>query len=117
MAQISVYELTDLTLCTAVYVIFGAAGGIGSALAARLLKQADANVVLCGRSQERLDGLVQSLGGGHAFVSDPLQPKGAEAAIEHALEKFGKVDGVANCIGSLVLKGLHVTTEKEVRSS
>ena len=41
----------------AVYVVFGATGGIGSALSQRLARHGGAAVVLVGRDQGKLDGL------------------------------------------------------------
>jgi NAD(P)-dependent dehydrogenase (short-subunit alcohol dehydrogenase family) len=36
-----------------------------------------------------------------------------ESCIASAVETFGRVDGVANCVGSLLLKPIHLTTEAE----
>jgi hypothetical protein len=61
--------------CT-VYVIFGAAGGVGSALAKRLAAQPGATVVLAGRDGARLDALRAELGGAAVpIVADPLDSK------------------------------------------
>lgn len=57
------------------YVVFGATGGIGSALCKRLVAQPGASVVLAGRDAGRLEQLQQSLGGGIPMVADPLDPK------------------------------------------
>lgn len=48
----------------AVYVVFGASGGIGSALSRRLLAQPGATVVVAGRDEAKLQQLVASIGGG-----------------------------------------------------
>ncbi len=43
-------------------------------------------------------------------------PAGAgqvERVIATAAETFGKIDGVANCVGSIVLKGAHQTSDDE----
>jgi NADP-dependent 3-hydroxy acid dehydrogenase YdfG len=48
----------------AVYVVFGASGGIGSALSKRLLAQPGSTVVLAGRDEAKLQQLVSTLGGG-----------------------------------------------------
>lgn len=48
----------------AVYVVFGASGGIGSALSKRLLAQPGATVVVAGRDEGKLQQLTASLGGG-----------------------------------------------------
>lgn len=62
-------------LQSAVYVIFGASGGIGSALGKRLLAQPGSTVVLAGRDESRLQQLQQTLGGGVPMVGDPLDAK------------------------------------------
>ena len=46
--------VTEICMHGAVYVIFGASGGIGSALAARLAKQPDASLVLAAESEEAI---------------------------------------------------------------
>lgn len=43
--------------CHTVFVVFGATGGIGSALCHRLSKHEGAAVVMVGRDQAKLDGL------------------------------------------------------------
>jgi len=34
-------------------------------------------------------------------------------AVDQALETFGRLDGIANCVGSLLLKPAHITTDEE----
>jgi len=46
-------------------------------------------------------------------VVDGTTVAGVEEALEQAQDRFGSVDGVANCIGSLLLKPAHLTTEIE----
>ncbi|KAF8057770.1 fabG [Scenedesmus sp. PABB004] len=96
-----------------VYVVFGASGGIGSALSRRLLAQPGATVVLAGRDEAKLGALAASLGGGVPLVGDPLDPKQAEAVITQAVAAHGRLDGVANCVGSIVLKSAHTTSDAE----
>jgi NADP-dependent 3-hydroxy acid dehydrogenase YdfG len=69
---------------------------------------------LCGRDEGRLNAVVDRIGGGTAFVASPLDSKATEAALRRAQEEFDSVDGVANCVGSLVLKGALATKESEV---
>ncbi|GBF96689.1 hypothetical protein Rsub_09322 [Raphidocelis subcapitata] len=97
-----------------VYLIFGAAGGIGSCLAKRLAAQPGATVVLAGRDRGRLDALQASLGGaGVPLVADPLDSKQVEAAFAEVVSSHGRVDGVANCVGSIVLKSAHTTSDAD----
>lgn len=112
-----------------VYVIFGASGGIGSALAARLLRSSgNPTVVLAGRDEGRLAALKDSLLSGSAgsanpfsptatidtAVADPLDPKAPDELIsKHVLSTYGRLDGVANCVGSIVLKPAHATSDAD----
>lgn len=57
----------------AVYVVFGATGGIGSEIARRLAKQDGPLVVLAGRDEAKLEELSQRVGGRRAVsVVDAL---------------------------------------------
>lgn len=94
-----------------VHLILGAAGGIGSALSRRLAA-AGATVALAGRASDRLDELAQELATAkwHLDVGDPTS---VETVIREVQERFGRIDGVANCIGSLLLKPAHLTSFEE----
>lgn len=98
-----------------VYVIFGATGGMGAALS-RSLSSGGAHLILAGRSENRLNDLAGDLGAEH-FVLDATQVDAVAACMDRAVEKFGRVDGVANCVGSLLLKPAHLTTEAEWSST
>jgi len=37
----------------------------------------------------------------------------AEAAITKVAEEYGRVDGVVNCVGSIVLKSAHTTSDAD----
>jgi len=91
--------------------ILGAAGGIGGALARRLAGQG-ANLVLAGRDASRLEALAVETGG-TPFVLDATKPAEVEAAAAKAVEVHGRLDGLANCVGSILLKPAHLTSEEE----
>ncbi len=93
------------------YVVFGAAGGIGQSLCRKLAAQG-ARLLLAGRSQERLQPLADELNAA-TCVLDPTRFEEVDACLEQALALFGRVDGAANCIGSIVLKPAHSTSETE----
>lgn len=93
------------------YVLFGAAGGIGQNLCRRLAAQG-ARVLLAGRSQERLQELAEELKA-PTCVLNPTRFDEVDACIEQAVALFGRLDGAANCIGSIVLKPAHSTSEAE----
>ena len=93
------------------YLIFGATGGIGSSLCRRLASRG-AKVVVAGRKSEKLRALAEEL---HtSFISvDATQFEEVDACVKQAVELHGRLDGVANCIGSLLLKSAHATSEAE----
>jgi NADP-dependent 3-hydroxy acid dehydrogenase YdfG len=77
-----------------VLVITGASTGIGAATAARAV-EFDQRVVLAARSQERLDGLAEQLGGPeHALAvrCDVTSWEDQQQLVATALERFGRVD-------------------------
>jgi NAD(P)-dependent dehydrogenase (short-subunit alcohol dehydrogenase family) len=91
--------------------ILGASGGIGSALARRLAS-AGTRLVLAGRDPARLEAVAAETGG-TTFVLDPTKPSEVEAAAARAVELHGRLDGLANCVGSILLKPAHPTSEEE----
>ncbi len=95
------------------YVVLGAYGGIGSALARRLIAKGG-RVMLVGRSAEKLEPLAADLGATFA-VADATVASEVEAAIEKAAAA-GPLDGIANCFGSLLLKPAHATSDAEFES-
>jgi 3-oxoacyl-[acyl-carrier protein] reductase len=93
------------------YIVIGAYGGIGSALSRRLAKKG-ANLILAGRDEVRLASLAAELGA-QTFALDASNVRQVELCIKHGVELFGAVSGVANCVGSLLLKPAHLLTEEE----
>lgn len=92
-------------------IIFGATGGIGSNLSRRLSTDGW-RLALCARGTERLTALGDELGV-HCEPADAADLKSVENAFAAACEKFGRLDGVVNCCGSLLLKPAHLTTGEE----
>jgi 3-oxoacyl-[acyl-carrier protein] reductase len=93
------------------YVVFGAYGGVGSALSRRLAKKG-ANLLLAGRDETRLADLAAELGA-QKFALDATNLRMVESCMKEASELFGQVNGVANCVGSLLLKPAHLLSEEE----
>ena len=93
------------------YVVFGAYGGIGSALSRRLAKKG-AKLLLAGRDAARLSGLAAELGA-EAFCLDACNLQQVELCMKRATELHGPISGVANCVGSLLLKPAHLLSEAE----
>jgi NAD(P)-dependent dehydrogenase (short-subunit alcohol dehydrogenase family) len=93
------------------YVVFGAYGGVGSALCRRLARKG-AKLMLAGRDEVRLSGLAAELGG-EAFCLDACSLPQVESCLRRATELHGPTSGVANCVGSLLLKPAHLLSEAE----
>ena len=92
-------------------VVLGATGGIGSALARRLAAKGN-RLLLAGRSPEKLEPLAAELAA-ESLVLDARKVAEVHAGLERAAERFGQVDGIANCVGSLLLKPAHLTSQDE----
>ncbi len=96
-----------------VHVILGASGGIGAALA-RTLHQTGARLVLAARDAQRLHDVAAPLSA-DAVPTDALVSGEVDALFAHTIATHGRVDGVAVCVGSILLKPLHLTSDDEFR--
>lgn len=94
-----------------VYAIFGATGGIGSVLTRRLAKTGSI-IYLLGRNEEKLKQLSVEVSQPYIAV-DASQEDIVAQAFKKILEKEGRLDGVVSLVGSVFLKPLHLTTQKE----
>lgn len=90
--------------------MLGATGAVGSTLAAHLAARG-ASLVLLARDEARLRAVAEPLGARHAV----LPAVTANAVAETLRQVCGgtPVTGIAHCIGSLLLKPAHRTTEAE----
>jgi len=93
------------------YLIIGAAGGIGSAVS-RMLAGRNAGLTLCGRDRGRLDALAAEVGGDAVRV-DARNFAELDAAVKRHLDSHGRLSGIVNCAGSILLKPAHLTSEDE----
>jgi 3-oxoacyl-[acyl-carrier protein] reductase len=93
------------------YVVLGATGGIGSDLCRRLLASGT-NVVGASRNSGKVRELAETCGV-RPFTLDATDMGQVVACLVDAQQAFGRVDGVANCVGSLLLKPAHLTTDSE----
>ena len=91
--------------------VFGAYGGVGSALARRLAGQGT-RLVLSGRDPERLQALAVDLGA-DAAIADVLDPSSIDTVIQNVMTRYGRLDGAVNCVGSVLLKPAHLTKSEE----
>jgi NAD(P)-dependent dehydrogenase (short-subunit alcohol dehydrogenase family) len=94
-----------------VIVVLGATGGIGAELCRRLSAKGT-RLLAAGRSEAKLAALAAETGA-QTFTLEVTQPGSVDQCINQAVEIFGRIDGVANCIGSLLLKPAHLTTDME----
>jgi NADP-dependent 3-hydroxy acid dehydrogenase YdfG len=86
--------------------VTGASSGIGAATA-RLLADHGASVTLVARRQDRLEALAAEIdkAGGTALVvtADITDRPQAEAAVEQAVDRFGRLDTLVNNAGLMLL--------------
>lgn len=92
-------------------VIFGGTGGIGSALA-RQLAAAGWRLAIVARDQGRLDSLGSELNAG-VLHADATDSAAVEQCFDAIIEEHSRVDGVVNCVGSLMLKPAHLITDAD----
>ena len=98
-----------------VALIAGASEGIGRASAV-LLASEGADVVVVARNGERLANLAEEVKAhGHGVltvVADCVKEEDVQSAVRKAVEKFGRIDILVNCIGgSTVIKNARTLVE------
>jgi NAD(P)-dependent dehydrogenase (short-subunit alcohol dehydrogenase family) len=91
--------------------VVGAAGGIGAALC-RSLGRRGYRLVLAGRTEAALHALAQELGA-DVTVLDARDFEATSVAIEQAFARHGRLDGVVNLAGAILLKSAHLTSADE----
>ncbi len=89
-----------------VALVTGASSGIGEATARRLAEDR-ASVVLVARRRDRLEALVaeieQTGGSALAVQADITDRTQAEGAVQHSVERFGRLDVLVNNAGLMLL--------------
>ncbi|MFT7669380.1 MAG: NAD(P)-dependent dehydrogenase (short-subunit alcohol dehydrogenase family) [Planctomycetota bacterium] len=98
---------------TPVYLVLGAAGGIGSTLC-RQLSASGASLALAGRNANSLQELGDELDGS-VHVVDATSIDEVQSVVEDVVEQHGRLDGIVNCIGSILLKPAHRTSTLDWR--
>ena len=95
-----------------VYVVLGATGGIGNELCRRLSKSG-VQIVAGARDEKKLSSLEKEYGA-LTVTLDATKTEEVDALFAEAVEEFGVVSGAANCVGSFMLKPVHLTTDEEL---
>ncbi|MFO0877012.1 MAG: SDR family oxidoreductase [Gemmataceae bacterium] len=98
-----------------VHVILGASGGIGSALSRRLASEGN-HLVLAARKRERLEPLALELKA-ECRVVDATRFAEVDELLASVRETLGRIDGVACCAGSILLKSAQQTSEDEYHAT
>ena len=94
--------------------IIGSTGTIGSVLSRRLVRSGH-QLLLVGRNEEKLRALSEELDQPYANV-DLTNSLLLEEALMKAADAAGGIYGIVNCVGSLLLKSAHATTDEEFRT-
>jgi NAD(P)-dependent dehydrogenase (short-subunit alcohol dehydrogenase family) len=94
-----------------VYLVIGANGGVGCDLTMRLSHRG-AKVILAGRNIEQLS-LAADIVDAPFIKCDVTDFEQLKECIQEVRGRFGQLDGVANCAGSILIKPAHLTTEEE----
>jgi NAD(P)-dependent dehydrogenase (short-subunit alcohol dehydrogenase family) len=94
-----------------VHLILGATGGVGSALARQLATEG-ARLVLAARNADALSALGAELSATTVLIN-ATDPADIDRAVDAAISTHGRLDGAANCVGSLLLKPAHLTKPEE----
>ena len=94
-----------------VYAIFGATGGVGNVLTKRLT-ETGAIIYLLARNEEKLERFSKEVSQPYMVVDATDEDLVADA-LKRIVEKERRLDGVVSLVGSVFLKPLHLTTQKE----
>lgn len=109
--EIKQYNSDKVDFYDSVFLVLGGTGGIGSSLV-RILVSEGATVYFTGRDQARLVSLASETGA--CGIKMCIEEPGAvDEIVSMIMEKHGKLNGLANCIGSLILKPAHLTADDE----
>lgn len=92
-------------------IIIGATGGIGSALCTQLMAEGH-TLFLSAQHAEPLHQKAQALGMA-SHPCDATQADDVEQLFHLAQNALGSIDGVAHCVGSVLLKPAHITKPHE----
>ena len=93
-------------------VITGASGAIGAALS-QVLHARGESLLLCGRDLAKLESLNAAMDGAHRILVADLTTADGVALLQAKAAEVGVIGGLAHCVGSTVVRPLHLTAEKD----
>lgn len=93
------------------YLIIAGTSSIGYVTAEKLLQQGH-QVIVTGRDENKTKYVANQLNTDFLLL-DATQFDQVNSVFEAAISKFGNLDGVVNCSGSLLMKPAHLTTAQE----
>ncbi|MEL6329362.1 MAG: SDR family oxidoreductase [Planctomycetota bacterium] len=94
-----------------VYLLIGGGGGQGRAVARRLAKR-ESHIVFASRDGDRVREAASEIGG-EARTLDATDFGAVESLVSDIFETQGRLDGVANLAGSILIKPPHMVSEAE----
>ena len=100
-----------MTSGTQSYVVLGGTSCVARALAQRI-RAAGGNLLLTTRNESSAAELAEQFSCATAIASAD-DSASIDGAVRLALTRFGRIDGVVNCMGSVLLKPAHLTTDAE----
>lgn len=93
------------------FLILGGNGGVGSIVASSL-RAADHQVTIAGRNAAEITALANQLNCPHLIV-DAADIVGIEECVKSAKSTMGGLNGIVNCVGSVLIKAAHATSDEE----
>jgi NAD(P)-dependent dehydrogenase (short-subunit alcohol dehydrogenase family) len=100
-----------------IVLLIGATGGIGSVLSRKLAAQG-ASLILFSRNAEKLNELSTELNSENIAVDgDANNYSDLQKAVDRGIETYGHIDILIHAVGSIILKPLHKTEEKDFRDT
>jgi NAD(P)-dependent dehydrogenase (short-subunit alcohol dehydrogenase family) len=94
-----------------VIIIVGGSGGIGSAVA-RCLSARNCRVILAARDADRLHAVASEMDA-ESIPLDARDSAAVDAMMKSVNEEHGRIDGLVNCAGSILLKPAHLLSDQE----
>ena len=98
-----------------VFLVMGGSGGIGSEVIRQLIA-GGSDVLVMARDEAKLAQLGSETSA-ETISADATSFEAVERAAGRAHDLWGRLDGIANCVGSVLLRPAHMTSEKAYRET